>query len=378
MRNLKFLIEKEFKQVWRNPLILYMITLFPALVLLAFPWAINYEIKNIKIDIVDLNKTTLSQRLINKIASSKYFILNKTPLNYNDALTNMECGKTDMILEIPSTFEVDLMREQRADIGLAINSLNGTMGVLGSNYINNIVLDYSTELRSELLPKLLPHSAAKLSNNPKVNIAPLLKFNPKLDYKIFIIPSFFVLLLTIICGLLPALNIVLEKENGTIHQINVTPVSKFGFILAKLIPFWVIGLIVIIISAAIAYLMYGLLPAAGFFPVFLIGSIYIFSISGMGIIISNHSNNLQQASFLVMFFILIIVLLSGMFTPISSMPHWAQMIALINPYTYLTKSLRMLYLHGSTLSGISGDILMLGIFALILNLWAVLSYKKRG
>ena len=124
---------------------------------------------------------------------------------------------------------------------------------------------------------------------PKFDILTQYKFNPTLDYKNFMIPGFMVLLMTLICGILPALNIVSEKETGTINQINVTPVSKSSFILAKLIPFWVVGIVILAIAVTLAYLIYGLWPASGIIPVFLSGIVFIFSVSGMGIIISNYS-----------------------------------------------------------------------------------------
>ena len=191
------------------------------------------------------------------------------------------------------------------------------------------------------------------------------------------IPGFMVLLLTLICGILPALNIVIEKENGTIQQINVTPVSRINFILAKLIPFWVVGIIVLIISVTVAYLLYGLWPMGNITVILISAMIYIVSISGLGLIISNYSETLQQATFLVMFFILILILLGGIFTPVSSMPLWAQAIAAINPFNYLTETFRMIYLNGSTLRDISNNLLALAIIAAVVNSWAVFSYKKR-
>ncbi len=378
MKTLKFLIEKEFKQMFRNPLIPRLIVLFPTMVLLVFPWAVSFEIKNIKIDVVDHSKSIYSKRLTDKIAASHYFILNDTPPDYRTAMINMEHGETDMILEIPSSFDVDLVKNRASGVGMAVNSVNGTQGLLGSNYIMQIVNDFSSELRGELMHTLPAQSRASIMRMPRINIVSQYKFNPALDYKSFMIPGFMVLLLTIICGILPALNIVMEKENGTINQINVTPVSRISFILAKLIPFWVVGLVVMIISVSVAYLMYGLWPAGSVVAVLFSAIVFIFSISGLGIIISNYSENMQQASFLVMFFILILILLGGMFTPVSSMPGWAQAIASINPFNYLTKTFRMLYLNGSTLADVSGNLLMLGLFSVMLNGWAVVSYKKRG
>lgn len=378
MKTLKFLIEKEFKQMFRNPLIPRLIVLFPIMVLLVFPWAVSFEIKNIRVDVVDHSKSVYSKRLTDKIAASQYFILHDTPPDYNAAMLNMENDETDMILEIPASFDVDLVKRRESGVGVAVNSVNGTQGLLGSNYVMQIVNDFSSELRGELTQTLPPQTRVSFMRLKKMNIVPQYKYNPALDYKKFMIPGFMVLLLTILCGILPALNIVMEKENGTINQINVTPISKMNFILAKLIPYWAVGLVVMIISITLSFLIYGLWPGGGVVAVLISAIVFILSVSGLGIIISNYSETMQQASFLVMFFILILVLLGGMFTPVSSMPAWAQAIAAINPFNYLTTAFRMLYLNGSSLADVSGNLLALGAIAVVLNGWAVFSYKKRG
>jgi len=378
MKTLKFLIEKEFKQMFRNPLIPRLIVLFPTMVLLVFPWAVSFEIKNIRVDVVDHSKSVYSKRLTDKIAASQYFILHDTPPDYNAAMLNMENDETDMILEIPASFDVDLVKRRESGVGVAVNSVNGTQGLLGSNYVMQIVNDFSSELRGELTQTLPPQTRVSFMRLKKMNIVPQYKYNPALDYKKFMIPGFMVLLLTILCGILPALNIVMEKENGTINQINVTPISKMNFILAKLIPYWAVGLVVMIISITLSFLIYGLWPGGGVVAVLISAIVFILSVSGLGIIISNYSETMQQASFLVMFFILILVLLGGMFTPVSSMPAWAQAIAAINPFNYLTTAFRMLYLNGSSLADVSGTLLALGAIAVVLNGWAVFSYKKRG
>ncbi|HBG86220.1 MAG TPA: ABC transporter permease [Marinilabiliaceae bacterium] len=378
MKTIKFLIEKEFKQMFRNPLIPRMIVMYPIMVLLVFPWAVSFEVKNIKIDVVDHGKSIYSKRLTDKMAASKYFILHDTPPDYKSAMLNMENGDTDMIVEIPATFDKDIVKDKNSKVGVAVNSVNGTQGLLGSNYIMHIVNDFSSELRAELINTLPPQQRASLMSIPQVDIIPKYKYNPELDYKNFMIPGFMVLLLTLICGILPALNIVMEKESGTINQINVTPVNRIAFILAKLIPFWIVGLVAMIISVFTAYLLYGLWPTGSILAVLISAVVFILSISGFGLIISNYSETLQQASFLVMFFILILILLGGMFTPVSGMPSWAQLIAAINPFSYLTETLRMIYLNGSTLADVSGKLLAMALIALFLNGWAVLSYKKRG
>lgn len=367
---LKYLIEKEFKQIMRNAIIPKMILAYPIMVLLIFPWAINFEVKNIKISIVDQDKSTFSQRLMHKIDASKYFMLETVSENYEAAIEEMEKGKCDIILQIPSAFEHDLMREKNSNVMISANAVNGTQGLLGNSYLTQIVRDFSDEIRYEEMPILLQ------SNAPRIEVVPDYRFNKELDYKDFMLPAFIVLMITLICGIVPSLNIVTEKETGTIQQINATPVTKFKFILAKLIPFWIIGLIILTISFFLLWIIYGLLPTGSFVWIFLAAIIFIIGISGFGIIISNYSDTLQQSMFLVMFFILIIILLSGMFTPVESMPLWAQIIAYANPLTYFIEIMRWVYLKGSGFFDILKPLGILLAFALGLNAWAILSYRK--
>ena len=208
------------------------------------------------------------------------------------------------------------------------------------------------------------------------SIIPQYKFNPHLDYKFFMVPAIMVMLLTIIAGFLPALNIVSEKEKGTIEQMNVSPVKRPVFILAKLIPYWIIGFLVLSICMGIAALVYGLLPVGSLLTIYLFVGIYILVVSGFGLLISNYSNTMQQAMFVMFFFIMVFILMSGLFTPIASMPHWAQAITIFNPLKYLMQVMRLVYLKGSAFGELIPQCLALCAFAIVLNAWAILSYRK--
>ena len=370
MRILKYLIEKEFKQIWRNPIIPKMIVGYPIMVLLIFPWAINFEVKNIHINIVDHSKSSYSQRLINKIEASAYFIINDITTSYESSMQDMENGKCDIILDIPSNFDETLVKEQKANISLIANAVNTTQGLLGNNYLTEIIADFASDLRYEIQPIL------KVQKGQNLEVVPRYRYNEKLDYKVFMLPAFIVLMITLICGILPSLNVVLEKEIGTIHQINTTPVSKFNFIIAKVIPYWIIGLIILTISIFITWLIYGLFPTGSIIALYLSSIIFILGISALGIVISNYSDTLQQSMFLVMFFILIIILLSGMFTPVSSMPVWAQVIAYVNPLTHFIDIMRLIYLKANSFTDLLRPMGILVIFAFLFNGWAVLSYRK--
>ncbi len=372
MGQLKFLVEKEFKQIIRNSIIPKLIILYPVMILLLFPWAINFEVKNIKIDIVDYNKSSYSQQLVDKIDASAYFILTNVSTDYNSSMEQMNRKEADIILEIPPTFDRDLVKEKSANVMVVVNAVNSTQGLLGNSYLTNIINDFSQEIRAELFP------ASVLAKGPNIEIVPDYRYNKNLDYRTFMLPAFIALMITLICGIMPSLNIVLEKETGTIQQINATPVNRFSFILAKLIPYWVIGLIILTISFILVWLIYNMLPNGSFLTLYFSSIIFITGITGLGIIVSNYSETLQQSMFLAMFFILIIILLSGIFTPISAMPAWAQVIAYCNPLTYYIQIMRLVYLQGSSLIEILQPLSILLIFAVVLNGWGLLSYKKRG
>ena len=370
MKTLKYLVEKEFKQIWRNPMIPKMIVFYPILVLLIFPWAINFEVKNIKVNIVDQSRSPYSQRLTNKINASAYFTLNDVPDSYESSMKDMENDRCDIILVIPPSFDESLVKEQKAEISLVANAVNTNQGLLGSNYLTEIINDFASDLRYEIKPVL------KVQQAQSLEIVPRYRYNETLDYKTFMLPAFIVLMITLICGILPSLNVVLEKEIGTIHQINTTPVTKLNFILAKVIPYWIIGIIILTISIFMVWIIYGLFPSGSILALYLSSIIFIVGVTALGIVISNYSDTLQQSMFIVLFFILIIILLSGMFTPVSSMPVWAQTIAYINPLTHFIEIMRLIYLKANSFIDLLRPMAILLAFAAVFNGWAVLSYKK--
>ncbi|MCL2651940.1 MAG: ABC transporter permease, partial [Candidatus Azobacteroides sp.] len=280
-----------------------------------------------------------------------------------------EREKADMIVEIRPDFEKDLITAGAADVMISANTVNIIKGGLGSTYMMGIVRDFAGEIRGEKIQS--PKAAL-----PVIDIVTQSRFNPFMDYKMFMIPALMVVLMTIVCGFLPALNIVNEKEIGTIEQINVTPVSKLMFILGKLIPYWIIGLGLFTFCLTLAALVYGLVPAGNLLTIYLSVFVYLLVISGFGLIVSNHSSTLQQAIFVMFFFLIILILISGLFTPIASMPDWAQKFTLFNPLRYFIEIMRMAYLKGSSIGHLTKQLLALGTFAVVLNTWAVMSYRK--
>ena len=369
---LRYLIEKEFKQTFRNAFIPKLILVFPFMVLLVFPWATNQEIKNINVTIIDRDHSAWSRRLSEKIGASTYFNLVGYANTNEEGMTGIENGKSDMLLDIQPNFERDLMNVGEASVMISANAVNIMKGGLGSGYMNSIVQDFANEIRAERI------QTSGNNTLPIIQIVPQARFNVFLDYKIFMIPALMVILMTLLCGFLPALNIVSEKEIGTIEQINVTPISKFSFILGKLIPYWTIGLFVFTLTLILATLVYGLVPRGNLLTIYLSVLVYISTVSGLGLLISNYSSTMQQAMFVIFFFLIIFILISGLFTPIASMPKWAQTFTYFNPLRYFIEIMRMIFLKGSGFLDIWRQLASLIIYAFILNGWALVSYRKRG
>ncbi len=372
---LKFLIEKEFKQLLRNSFLPRLIIGYPCMVMIIMPWAANMEIKNISVNVVDNDHSVVSQRLIHKIDASSYFRLNNLSPTYNSALRDIESGDADVILEIPRHFEKKLENGEASHVLLAANAVNGSKGGLASSYMTATLADYNAQLHAENPSSGIVQEAAS-SVQPSVSVSEKNLYNPHLNYKLFMVPALMVMLVTVICGFLPALNIVSEKEVGTIEQMNVTPVGKFKFILAKLIPFWVVGFVVLTLSFGLAWLIYGILPVGSLGIIYLLSALFVLVMSGFGLVISNHSATMQQAMFVMFFFMIILLLMSGLFTPVMSMPQWAQIITILNPLKYFVDIMRMVYLKGSGLTDLSLQIGALLAFATLFNFWAVKSYRK--
>jgi ABC-2 type transport system permease protein len=369
MRTLKILLRKEFQQIFRNKLILAITTIIPIMQFLILPLAANFEIKSMNIVVVDHDHSTYSRQLLSKITGSGYFRLIDYNNNYNSAYKFIETDDADVILEIPSGFEKNLVRQGKQSLLIAINAINSIKAGLGATYLNSIIADFNQDILLELIP----------ANNAQVGgleIVQLDWFNPNRNYQLSLIPGILAMLVTMVGSFLTALNIVKEKELGTIEQINVSPIKKRDFILAKLIPFWILANVVFTIGLILSYLIYDIVPRGNLLVLYVFIAVYLLAVLGFGLLVSTYCQTQQQAMFIMFFFIMIFLLLGGLFTPIDSMPRLAQWFTKLNPVAYLIEVIRMVMLKGSGLKDILPQLGSIALMAIILNGWAVFNYKK--
>ena len=364
---IKYLLQKEFLQMRRNAFIPRLIVMFPIMMMCVMPWVMNMEVKNIVVAVVDNDRSTLSSQLVHRIAQSNYFVFGGQKASYSAALADVEQSKADVIVEIPQHFERDTRRGEKPQILVAANAVNGTKGSMGSQYMSNIIIGHLSSSLS---------ATGSQSATASSLVSVLYLYNKHLNYKVFMIPSLMAILILLMCGFLPALNIVGEKEKGTIEAINVTPVRKWEFILAKLVPYWIVGMVVMTVCFILAWAVYGITSAGNLGLAYLLAMLLAFVVSGLGLVISNYNDTMQQAVFVMWFIVLCLLLLSGLFTPVRSMPHWAYLTTYVNPMHYFIDAIRTVFVRGGDFGCVAHQVLALAIIAFGVNIWAVASYRK--
>lgn len=360
------LLKKEFLQIRRNSFLPKLILAFPIIQMIFAPMIMTMDVKNVNVAVVDLDRSTCSSRIISHINASDYLSLGMVTSQYTKAMIGLEDGNIDVIVQIPKHFERDMTISSPEKISITTNAVNATKGSMGTQYLIQTIAKSMMEIRGDKYPFTIP-DIITVQN----------KYNPTLNYSHNMIPAVMIIIFILICGFLPALSIVGEKEAGTIEQINVTPVGKLTFTLAKLIPYWIIGLFVLSIAMLVAKLVHGLTPIGSVGLIYLGAALFILTISGFSLTISNFSDTMQQTMFVMFFFIMIFMLMSGLLTPIDSMPAWAQMFTTILPPRYFIEILRSVYLKGTTFVELSGCYIALSISATICSLAAALTYKKQ-
>jgi ABC-2 type transport system permease protein len=376
MRTILFLVQKEFLQIFRNKTMLILLLVMPVIQTLLLSFAANYEVKDLALAVVDQDHSPTSQQLAAKLGASAYFRINQVPTTATaDHL--MADDRADLILEIPANFERNLVRDGQAPLLLEANAINATKAGLGMAYAGNIIHDFNLEFAEKWVPRLTL-SPNPQTTNPPINVTYSNWYNPRLDYKTFMVPGILGEIVALIICFLTALNIVREREIGTIEQLNVTPLKKWQFILGKLLPFWLLSLVMMTIGLTVGKLVFDIPMLGSLGLVFVYTAVFTPCMLGLGFLISNFSDSQQQAMFTAWFFLIIFILMCGLFTPVTSMPEWAQVLNRMNPIAYFVEFMRLVLLKGAGFEDIKTNFYTVLGYATAANALAVWTYRKRA
>ena len=370
---LPILMRKEITQFRRNKVLPRLVVMMPIMLVLIMPLVTQMDIKNISVVVLDEDRSLLSTRIESHLANSDYFRMPESAYDYNQAVELMDQGRVDLIVSIPAHFERDMRNGHGKPISLTANAVNATKGGQGIQYATQTIISAVTEIAAE---SGLSGGAGLSAEGGLITVQN--RYNPTGNYRHFMLPALMIIVLLLVCTFLPLLNIMTEKEHGTIEQINVTPVSRWEFILAKLIPYWILALVMIGFAMLLAWAVYGLVPAGNPLNIFLGAFLFSLCMSGFSVTIANISNTMQQAIFVLFFFVIQFMLLSGLFTPISSMPTLAQWLTYAFPPRYVINIFRSVYLKGTLFTELWFDYTMLFILAAVFYTLATFTYKKQN
>ena len=375
MKTILFIIQKEFLTIFRTKGMLPILFVMPFVQMIILPFAADYEIKNIKLTIVDNDRSALSRQLNSHFQASPFFEVLYANTQ-EEAESRVQSNQSDLYLVIPPRFEYRLLKERNAPLHLTIDAINGAKAGVAQAYVQSIILGFNREVIAEWGPQLQGQALSALG--APVDVSYQNWFNPDLDYNTFMVPGILVLLVTLIGGILAGINIVREKEIGTIEQINVTPIRKYQFITGKLVPFWFLGLLELAFGMLLGKLLFDIPMVGSIGLVFLFATVYLLLVLGLGLLVSTFANTQQQSMFLMWFFMVIFILMSGLFTPIESMPRWAQTLTWFNPIAYFVEVIRLVMLKGAGWADIQDSFFKILAFAVVMNVLAVWNYRKRS
>ncbi|NQV52563.1 MAG: ABC transporter permease [Flavobacteriales bacterium] len=367
MRSLPHVIRKEFRQISRNKIMLPLLFVMPIVQLIVLSYAADFEVKNLNLAVIDHDRDPMSRALVDRFVASGYFTHVGQFQEVGAALEAIDREEADLVMTIPEDFSRSLRAGKPSNVQLLINAVNNQKASVANTYSQQVLALFNQERLFERFGGSAPGG---------LEISSAYWYNPKLNYKIFMVPGILAILVTMLTAFLSSINIIREREMGTIEQLNVSPLTKFEFILGKIIPFWIIGMVLMGFGLVVAYVLFGISTAGSTLLLFGFVSIYLVAILGFGILISTVTETQQQAMFITWFFLVIFLLLSGLFTPADNIPVWAKGINFFNPIKYFVEVMRMVMLKGSGWTDIRGHFAIIILFAIGFNFVAIRSYSK--
>jgi len=382
MRRILFLARAEVLHVVRDRATLVQVLVLPVVQLLLLSNAATLEILNTPTYVVDLDHTSSSRGLVTRFAASGHFRVVDQSASLELANEALLRGDVTMVLTIPPQFEASLVRTRTAPIQLAINAEKGSAAGIVQSYASNIVAAYASELGIAMHPSgrlagIRPGEPIPVQGASRIDVRVRNWYNPTLNYQHYMVPGILVALVTLIGTLLTAQNIAREKELGTLEQLNVTPITRGQFIAAKLLPFWVLGLVNLAIGLLVGRFVFDVPMRGSLLLLFGSAAIYLVVALAIGLWISTLVETQQQAMFVTFFIMNVYLLMSGLFTPIDSMAPWVQVISQLNPVRHFVTIARAILIKGAGLSEIARPLISLAVYGAVMLVLAIRQYSKR-
>jgi len=374
MKTIKHIIIKEFLQLKRDKRLFGVIFIAPIIQLLFLGYAANLDLDNIKVSVLDNDKSVTSRNFIESFESSGYFTVHSYSQKYDQINYEINQGKILLAIVIPYDFEKKIERKETTPLQLIFDGSDGNKTSIALGYVQGIITKYSKNIMLDVSDK----SGRKISLVGSVQPEIRVWYNPELKTRNFMVPSIAGLILLVITTILMAMAIVKEREIGTLEQIIVTPIKPYQLILGKIVPFAIFGFIDILLVNAVMVFWFGIVIKGSFIFLLFASSLFVLSTLGLGLFISTISKTQQQAMMVAQFGLLLpMIYLSGFAFPIESMPQWIQYITYVIPLRYFITILRDIVLKGSGLMELLPETITLFFIGISILLLSALRFKKR-
>ncbi len=372
IRQLIPITKKEFRQIKRDKRVLAILILVPALLLLLNGYALNFDVKHIKMAVYDAEKSKLSREFVNNFITSGYFDYQLVVEDYNSAKELIDEGKVKLVLVIPTDFSHKLFSGQQATVQALVDGMDANSATTIIGYSQAVVLQYSQKIILQNLSKIGRKSFIPINYQAKI------WYNPEMKSAKFLVPGLIAFILAITGVIATSLSIVKEKERNTIEQIDVSPVRTLYLIIGKMIPYAVISLIAATLVILSAYFMFDVVVKGSIFLLFIITAIFIVAALSIGLLVSTISDS-QQVAFQIAALVSMLptLILSGFMFPVRSMPLFLQILSNVTPAKFYLVIMRSIVLKGVGIEAFWEQIIYLCIYITVVLTIAIKRFKQR-
>lgn len=377
---IKEIVKKELLQTLRDPRLRFVAIMPPLFQTIIFGFAVNLDVENVRLGIVDLDRTSESRLLADRFAASPYFTVIASPADERQAQAQLDAGRTQAQLLIRSGFGADLARGRQTSVQILVDGANSNTAAIVASYASGVVAGYN---REKLIDSQRDRLVARTARGPVSLAMPGVTaerrvwFNPELLSRNYFVPGVIVNIIMLVTLILTALSVVREKEIGTMEQIMVTPIRPIELILGKTIPFAMIGMLDMALVTLAALLIFRV-PLEGQVGLLVLGSaLFLLSTLGAGLLLSTISNTQQQAMMISFYFFVPAFMLSGFTFPIRNMPESVQYLTLLNPMRYFMDVVRGVFLKGSGIEVLWPQLLAMAVFGVVIITSSAMRFHKR-
>ncbi len=370
-RTVLYLVQKEFRQVFRDRAMLRIIFAVPIIQLFVLSYAVTSDVKNIRFSYLDHDRTRESRKLVERVEESQPFIPGPRASDPGELRRMLEEGHTDIALWIPKRYARAMAGGEGASVGIAVDGLNTSIAGRALGYGQTIVLEEGLAALGG------PDRQLPGSGPGRIEGIHRFFYNPELESRYHMVPAIVVLLITVVSTFLTGMAVVREKEIGTLEQLMVSPITPAQLIAGKTIPFVIIAYAEMAFAILVAALWFRLPVEGSIALLALCAFIYLLVTLGVGLFASTVSSTQQQAMFTIWFFLVFGILMSGFFYPIENMPAAAQWLTYLNPLRYMMRMVRGILLKGSGLTDLAVDFGLLALLGTVIFASAVMRFRKR-